>query len=93
MPAGVDQFGELRGGYGEARDDGLEASGVFLEVPDELATGPFARIAASILVNTVMRGPNSVRRTIGISVTRCMRSSTSGGSVSPGPGWAPRNSG
>ena len=41
----------------------------------------------------VTRGPNRVRCAIGISVTRFMSSSTSGGSLSPGPGCPPRNSG
>jgi adenylate cyclase len=45
------------------------------------------------LVNTVIRGPKRVRRTVGMRVTRCIRSRTSGGSLSPGPGCAPRNKG
>jgi hypothetical protein len=41
----------------------------------------------------VTRGPNRVRHTTAISVTRCISASTSGGSLSPGPGAAPRSSG
>ena len=58
----------------------------FRPVPSRLNCRPSFR-------NTVTRGPNNVRRTVGISVTRCIRSSTSGGSLSPGPGIAWRSIG
>ena len=43
MPARVDQFGELRGGYGDAGNDRLDAPCLLLEVPDKFAAGAFAR--------------------------------------------------
>ena len=61
VAAGIDQRDELRPGDRQTWSDGLDAPGLLLEVPDELAACAFPRKAPSVLGEDGNVRPNSVR--------------------------------
>ena len=69
----------------DAGDDRADTAGLFSEIPDEFAASACFCEMPAYFTNTGMRGPKRVRRTVGIKVTRCIRSRIRAGRSSRSP--------